>query len=143
MGCGSGRPIATQIGAGITACQIVQSINPDLVEAKLHLQRTMNYLVGPKDPNSVPTVGGINYVPTEKGDDRGLGQGIIPDLKTVQGGRYPYPLKHAAAESALGAAESARDLAENGLKEIDINKLKQAAMNVVSQLQIALDAVLA
>lgn len=144
MPCGSGRPIATQIGAGITACQIVQTVNPDLGEAKLHLHRTRNYLVGPGDQNYNLTVGGMRYEPTKNGDDQGLGQGIIPDLQKVLAGGYPRsPLKSADAEVALKAAQNARSLAEKGLQQNDINNLKQAAMDVVTQLQSALNAVLA
>lgn len=140
MPCGSSKPLANQLNSGIFACQMAQRTSVD--EARLHLRRTVNYLVGPQDPNYVLTVGGMRYEPTKTDpDDRGLGQGIIPDLKKVQQGGYK--LQPLAAEGALEAAESARSLGETGLNQNDIGKLQQAAKDVASQLQSALNAVLA
>ena len=139
MGCGSGRPIATQISAGIDACQIIQSINPDLPEAQLHLKRTINYLVGPEDASYDQAVGGMQYGPSKGGNEnQGLGKGIIPDLTTVQrgGDRNWLP---ADAGDALKAAQSALVWAKKGGGANDITNLKQAAGYAAADLQTALE----
>ena len=143
MPCGSGRPLATQIGAGITACQIVQSTNPDLEEVKLQLQRTINYLEG--RPATEVDVGGMNYVDTKgRYGSIGLGHGIIPDLKKAQGGGTN--LDPEAAKDALGVAEAALDQAKKGLRMAekgDIEKSHKSARIVASLLEGAFEIVLA
>lgn len=144
MGCASGRPIATQLGAGMTACDIVGSTNPDIEEVTLQFQRTINYLEG--HPATEVAVGGMIYVDIKGayGKSTGLGHGIIPDLKKAQDGGTT--LDPEVAKYALRVAEAALDQAKRGLKVAekgDFEKSHKSARIVASLLKGAFEMVLA
>jgi hypothetical protein len=143
MACGPGSPIATQIGAGITACQTILNTNPDLEEVILELRRTIVYLKGGLDEK----IGGMRYV-EPKEYKLGLGEGIIRDLiKVRENGLPDYPLKKTDAEVAWKIAVAALAMAEKGLEQAEakneIKKIHKSAKIVSSLLQSALEVVLA
>ncbi len=138
MPCGVGVPIANQLNAAHFAVDHVAQRVTNLEDARLHLRRAINHLVGPGQGQGYDDrAGGMQYMPIKRDDnpDAGLGQGIIPDLTRSQ---EQLP----GAKEALPIAVAAREVAKQALAKNDVQEIQQSSKTISHMLQSALQIIL-